>query len=215
MNLLELFAIYSLVLMELYTFLLDLHWSKALHYAKLNTYGCFAHSCQANCKGIHLKVVGIHQRAHLVAIEFTKTLKTLADRITEEQFRVCVEKTKKDYENELIKPSLLKRDLHSSILDASHISLFDKKNVLKTLELKDFQEFHRKFLRKVQVANVTNDCEIRQGTNKIMNEIQNVLGCGKTEYVSNFNKISKKLCLFKIYNDIFPGFSTELKPQRQ
>lgn len=176
--------------MDLYTPLLNIctQLSKTLHSALLMEPGCVFIIDEESCS-IDFKVYRLDEELDRIVIKFTKMLKTLPEKITEHQFRVCVQEMEKSYDNQIIQSSSLQEDLRTYLLDGDHVSLFDKKQALKTLTFKDFQKFHRKFMQGIRIKSSMSSSLSKRSAERIMDKILDILECDSTNHVSynNFN----------------------------
>lgn len=165
--------------MELYTYLLNL-----LHEALLTELGL---KFWNYAKSYRIDFI-VHSSDEEAVIKFIKVLKNLPKNITEEQFCVCVQEMDKCYDNQIIHPDSLETDLSSCLLDAGHVSLFDKKQALQTLTLKDLQKFHRQFLKRIYIDSAMFGILTKRSAKNIIKKILQIFECDSTSYVSfNFN----------------------------
>ncbi|XP_031638507.1 nardilysin-like [Contarinia nasturtii] len=147
------------------------------------------YNCNYIGMGLCLKVSGFNQKLHLIVDVFCKCLKSLADDITEKQFKVFVEQFIDDSEIDLLDTELLRSNVIKS-----HIHPVYKKNQrIRSLKFAEFQQFCRKYgdqmrIKALMQGNLTEDHALN-----IMHNVLNELKYGKVEDLSLFELRTAKL----------------------
>lgn len=172
-----------MILMELYSSLLKYHLVARLYPA---TEANLHYACYTSEKGVVLRAEGYNQKLHHIVDAFVKSMKTLADKVSEEQFRVFVQEKFKDYINVFVNPTSLGKHLRLCVLEAHQVSLIEKKEVLKTLEFEDFQLFCREFLKEVRIESLMQGNLTEDSAKSIMQNVLKILQCHKIKDVSFF-----------------------------
>lgn len=173
-----------MVLMDLYSFLLNSQLSATLYQANLTSVTC---TYQIKNNGIDFEVNGLEHSLDMLINDFITTLKALDDCVTADIFHVCVEQTGKGYDNKLINPKSLSEDLRLTILEVHHVTLLDKKKTLKKLTLKDFQLFHYKFLKGVCIKSFMFGNIVEEKAVELMEKVKRELRCKNMKRVSDLH----------------------------
>lgn len=116
---------------------------------------------------------------------FSKSLKTLVNGPTEEQFNVFVQQQLEIYEKEILNPDTLCKELYSSVVQSHYHPVWEKHKRLRSISFFDFQQFCRSFCVLVEIeasvhGNIGEDHAI-----EIMQNILNDFHCERTDVVSS------------------------------
>lgn len=133
---------------------------------------------------MNFQVEGFSQKLHLIVDVFSKSLKSLADNITEKQFEIFRQQQLKAYENLFLQSGRLAMELRLTIIQSYHQPLTAKYQRLRTIKFADLQQFCREFCEKVRIkaimqGNITEDHALN-----IMQNVLKDLNIRKVEDVS-------------------------------
>lgn len=131
-----------------------------------------------------VQVSGYNQKLHVIVDAFTKCLKSLADDVTEEQYRVFVQQLSKMYENIFRKPKSIGKELRLSVVQAHHVPLTLKNRRLKKIDFNDFQAFCRQYCDQVKIKAIMQGNLLEDRAQTIMQIVLSNLNCGKIHDVS-------------------------------
>lgn len=115
---------------------------------------------------------------------FSKALKSLADNITEEKFNVFVHQQFKHYENIFLQPKSLTKELRLNVIEAHHQPLYQKNQLLRSLNFTDFQQFCREYCEQMKIKALMQGNISKDRALSIMNNVLNELHCGNVSDVS-------------------------------
>lgn len=115
---------------------------------------------------------------------FTKCLKSLADDVTEEQFRVFVQQLFKMYENIFRKPKSIAKELRLSVVQQHHVALNVKNQRLKAIDFNDFQTFCRDYCQQVKIKTIMQGNLLEERAQSMMQIVLTNLDCGKIKDAS-------------------------------
>lgn len=139
------------------------------------------------------QVSGYNQKLYVIIDAFTKCLKTLADDVTEEQYRVFVQQLAKSYENVFRKPKSIGKELRLSVVQAHHVPLTEKNRRLKKIALNDFQAFCRQYGEQVKIKAVMQGNMLEERALSMMQIVLSNLNCGKINDVSTWKRVSSEI----------------------
>lgn len=140
------------------------------------------------------QVSGYNQKLHVIIDAFTKCLKSLADDVTEEQYRVFVQQLFKTYENIFRKPKAIGKELRLSVVQKHHVPLTEKNRRLKKIDFNDFQKFCRQYCDQVKIKAIMQGNLLEERAHSMMQIVLSNLNCGKILDVSiNWIKLSISL----------------------
>lgn len=120
----------------------------------------------------------------MIVDAFTKCLKSLADDVTEEQYRVFVQQQMKVYENIFRKPRSIAKELRLSVVQAHHVPLNEKNRRIKKIDFNDFQTFCRQYCEQVKIKAIIQGNLLEERAQSIMQIVLSNLNCGKINDVS-------------------------------
>lgn len=121
---------------------------------------------------------------HIIVNSFAESLKSLADAVTEDQFKVFVEQYFKNFENIFLKPRAVSKEFRLSIVDRNHVSLPEKHRVLKTLTFDDFKTFCNDYLRAMRIKAIMQGNLNETTAERIMLDVVKTLDYGQINNVS-------------------------------
>lgn len=170
-----------MILMGLYSSLLKYQLVAHLYPA---TDANLQYVCNTSEKGVVLTVEGYNQKLHHIVDAFVKSMTTLADEVSEEQFHVFVQEKFKDYINVFVNPTSLGEHLRLCVLEAHQVSLIEKKKILKTVKFEDFQQFCHEFLKEIRIESLMQGNLTEDSAKSIMQNVLKGLQCHKIKDVS-------------------------------
>lgn len=130
------------------------------------------------------QVSGYNQKLHVIVDAFTKCLKTLADDVTEEQYRVFVQQLCKLYENIFRRPKAFNKELRLSVVQAHHVPLNEKNRRIKKIDFNEFQTFCRQYWQQVKIKSIMQGNFVESRAQSIMQIVLTNLECDKINDVS-------------------------------
>lgn len=141
----------------------------------------------------------------MIVDAFTKCLKSLADDVTEEQYRVFLQQLLKVYENIFRKPKSIAKELRLSVVQKHHVPLNEKNRRLKNIDFNDFRTFCRQYCEQVKIKAIMQGNLLEDRAQTMMQIVLSNLECGKINDVSicRLNSSSISCNLKNIY--IFPN----------
>lgn len=127
---------------------------------------------------------GYNQKLHLLVDLYIKSLKSVGNDTTEEQFNVFVQQLYKAYENISLKPKAISKELRIYILEAHREPLYEKNKLLSTIRFEDFQQFCNDYCKEIQIKAIIQGNVMKDQALGVMHNVLNALNCGKIENVS-------------------------------
>lgn len=145
---------------------------------------CSLANCALTIFFLCAQVSGYNQKLHVIIDAFTKCLKSLADDITDEQYRVFVQQLGKLYENIFRKPNSFAKELRLSVVQHHHVPLNLKNRRINKIDFNDFEEFCRQYCRQVKIKSIMQGNFTEERAQSIMQVVLSNLECGKINDVS-------------------------------
>lgn len=115
--------------------------------------------------------------------ELAKGIKSLADDVTEEEFRVFVQQQNKTFANLFQKPDAIANELRLTVLEKERQPLYLKNRQLQTITFNDFQNFCRQFTKEMKIKAIMQGNLTQDRALPIIGNFLETLNCGKIENV--------------------------------
>lgn len=128
---------------------------------------------------------GYSQKLHMIVDEFSKSLKSLADDITEKQYEIFLQQQVKGYENVFLSPGSMATELRLNLVQSFHQPLYVKYQRLRSIKFTDMQQFCRKYCEHVKIKAIMQGNITETHALNIMQNVLRDLNCGKVEDVNN------------------------------
>lgn len=162
------------VLLTLYSHLVNYHLVEQLYPAIIA--GLY-HQFYSSDKGLVLKVNGYNEKLHLIVDVITKSMTTIHEKITPEEFKVFVKLQQENYNNSLIKPQYLTKDIRLGILENIRWPMYGKYNQLTSITLDNLKNFSIDLLKQMRIQAVIQGNVTQETAHNVMNSILTNFNC--------------------------------------
>lgn len=151
---------------------------------------CYSYHITKNFFSLmNFQINGFNQKMYLAVDIFSKTLKSLANGPTEEQFKVFAQQQLEIYEKEILNPESVSKELHSSTVQSLYHPLWEKYKHLRSTSFYDFQRFCRSFCALVKIEAMVHGNIGKEHAIDIMQNILNNFQCERIKMVSIYDSL--------------------------
>lgn len=115
--------------------------------------------------------------------ELAREIKTLADDVTEEEFRVFVQQHNKALANAFQKPDSIANELRLTVIEKERAPMYLRNRQLRTITFNDFQHFCRNFTKEMKIKAIMQGNLTQDRAHSIVERFVETLNCGKIDNV--------------------------------
>lgn len=126
---------------------------------------------------------GYNEKLHYIIEEFARGIKSLAEDISEDEFKTFVQQQYKVYSNIFQKPSAIGNELRLTILEKYRTPLTEKNQLLKTITYNDFRNFCRDFTKEMKIKAIIQGNISQERATQITEKLLQTMNCGKVNDV--------------------------------
>lgn len=118
---------------------------------------------------------------------FIKCLKSVTEDLTENEFKIFVQRQFQKFQNMCLRSNELATDLQLNILESHHQPFYQKYQCLRSINFIGFQQFCQSYCDQMKIKALMQGNITKEHSLNIMHNILNELNCGKVEDVRIFH----------------------------